>query len=127
MPDSSSDISDLLVSAGYPHITISPERRQLAFECCLQYEVITKRVSALDDMRKGLQSVKVWGNTINDLLVKWPILKERLFPANVQESISLPELSPYVQFEIGNGALANEMQDFFEKYLIELNERDGEL
>ena len=116
-----------MVSAGYPHITISPERRQLAFECCLQYEVITKRVSALDDMRKGLQSVKVWGNTINDLLVKWPILKERLFPANIQESISLPELSPYVQFEIGNGALANEMQDFFEKYLIELNERDGEL
>jgi hypothetical protein len=92
-----------LVSAGYPHITISPERRQLAFESCLQYEVITKRVSALDDTRKGLQSVKVWGNTINDLLVKWPILKERLFPANIQESISLPELSPYVQFEIGNG------------------------
>jgi hypothetical protein len=106
---------------------ISPATRQLAFECCLQHEVITKRVSALDDIRKGLQSVNVWGNTIIDLLEKWPILKDKLFPRNIQELINLPELSPYVKYELGTGALASEMRDVFEKYLIELNERYGKL
>jgi hypothetical protein len=60
-------------------------------------------------------------------LEKWPILKDKLFPRNIQELINLPELSPYVKYELGTGALASEMRDFFEKYLIELNERYGKL
>lgn len=123
--DSHLNLCDLLVSAGYPHLTISPERRQLAFECCLQYEVITKRITALDDMRKGLQGVKVWGNTILALLERWPDLKEKLFPRKSQNSIDLCEFTACIEFQIGDFALANKTRDYFEKYVDELNERGG--
>ncbi len=113
------------MSAGYPHLTVSPERRQLAVECCVQYEVITKRISALDDMRKGLQSVKVLGNSILDLLVKWPSLKEKLFPRKSKPSISLPELTTTIMYDMSDDSLATATKYFFEKYLNELSERDG--
>lgn len=125
MPDSSLSISELLVSAGYPHLTVSPKRRQLAFECCVQYEVITKRISALDDMRKGLQSVKVLGNSILDLLMKWPTLKEKLFPQNSKPTINLPALTPIIMYDMDDDSLATATKYFFEKYLNELSERDG--
>lgn len=51
------NISELLTSAGYPHLSITQERQHLAYECILLYEVITKRIPALDDLRKGLASV----------------------------------------------------------------------
>ena len=48
-PSSSMNISELLTSAGYPHISVTEERRHLAYECILLYEVITKRIPSLDD------------------------------------------------------------------------------
>ena len=35
------------MSAGFPYISITKERKYLAYECCLLYEVITKRVEKL--------------------------------------------------------------------------------
>ena len=112
MPDSSLSISELLVSAGYPHLTVSPQRRQLAFECCVQYEVITKRISALDDMRKGLQSVIVLGNSILDLRMKWPALKEKLFPQNSKPTINLLALTFIIIYDMDDDLLATATKYF---------------
>ena len=113
------------MSAGFPHISITKERKYLAYECCLLYKVITKRVAALDDMRKGLQSVRVMGNTSLDLLVKWPELKERIFPAEKSEEITATALGSHLVYETNNVALNHETQLFFEKYVEELSVRDG--
>ena len=69
-PNSSSpmNISELLTSAGYPPVRITENRRYLAYECILLYEVITKCIPALDDLGKGLASVKVSQTTLLDLL-----------------------------------------------------------
>jgi hypothetical protein len=64
-PESEHYISDLLVSSGYPHITVSGDTRHLAYECCLLHEVFTKRLAAVDDIRKGLASVKTSGITVS--------------------------------------------------------------
>lgn len=73
-PDSPQDISDLLMSAGYPHLTITKERKHLAYECILLNEVVTKRIAALDDIRKGLGEVKVSGVSVLSLLEGFPEL-----------------------------------------------------
>mgnify|MGYP002804255812 CR=1 FL=1 len=91
---------------------VLPEQRQLAVECCVQYEVITKRISALDDMRKGLQSVKVLGNSILDLLVKWPTLKEKLFPRKSRPSINLSALITSIMYDMGDDCLATATKHF---------------
>ncbi len=124
MPDSSLNISDLLTSAGFPHLYISPETQQVAFECCLLYEVITKRVAALNDMRRGLQkggSVKVMGTSLLDLLKCNPI-QDRLFPKVTVEEIHLSQLAPYIVFKPD---INNETCLLFDKYLDELNKRNG--
>ena len=57
--DSELDLTDLLMAAGFPHITVTCEQRHLAYECCLLYEVITKRIAALDDIHiKGCSVLK---------------------------------------------------------------------
>ena len=33
-PDSALDIGDLLTSTGYPHISVTDDRRCLPYECC---------------------------------------------------------------------------------------------
>ena len=94
------------MSAGYPHLTVSPQQQQHALECCVQYEVITKHISALSDKRKGLQSVTVLGNSILDLLVKWPTLKEKLFPLKSKPAISLPALTTIITYDMADNSLA---------------------
>ena len=56
------------MSSGYPHLTVTAERRHLAYECVLLYEVVTKRLAALDDIRQGFTSVSALGTTCLDLL-----------------------------------------------------------
>ena len=63
-PDSALDIGDLLMSAGYPHVRVTADRRRLAYECCLIYEVVPKRIPALNDIRKGLQR-QIFGEVIS--------------------------------------------------------------
>ena len=79
-PESEHNITDILLSSGYPHIAVTGVTRQLAFECCLLHEVITKRLAALDDIRKGLASVQISGITVLDLLRKYPELENYVFP-----------------------------------------------
>lgn len=126
-PDSPLDISELLVSAGFPHISITAGRKHLAYECCLLYEVITKRVAALDDMRKGLQSVKVMGITPLDLLAKWPVLREMFFPGATSEAVDATALASHIIYEMADVALNHETKILFERYMKELSVRDGML
>ena len=123
--DSDLDISDLLMSAGFPHITITPGTKQIAYECCLLYEVITKRVTALDDIRKGLQSVKVLGNTALDLLAKWPVLKNNFFPEARIEAVGVEMLLPRITYVTDENAVNRAAQTHFEDYISELSTRDG--
>lgn len=46
----------------------------------IDYEVVTKRVAVLDDLRKGLDSVHVMGTCLLDLLQQNPQVQELIFP-----------------------------------------------
>ena len=74
------NISELLTSPGYPHSSITEERQHLAYECILLYEVTTKRIAALDDLRRGLAFVEVSQTTLLDLLERLPDIQKRVFP-----------------------------------------------
>ena len=125
--DSALDLTDLLMAAGFPHITVSPERRHLAYECCLLYEVITKRIAALDDIRKGLQSVKVMGNTVLVLLSKWPELKGKFFPKAQFGTVNPATLISRIFYVMGDVHANHEVRAFFERYINEVACRDGKL
>ena len=122
--DSTLDITDLL-SAGFPHITITAERRHFAYECCLLNEVITKRIAALNDIRKGMQSVTVLGNTVSDLLLKWPELQKKLFPEAQSETVNASELASRVLYAMDDINASHDVRAFFEKYINELEARSG--
>lgn len=62
------NFTDILVSAGFPHIGVTPSNQLLAYECVLTYEVITKHITVLDDLRKGLDLVRMMGTSVIDLL-----------------------------------------------------------
>ena len=79
-PDKVDSISDLFLASGFPYLEITAENRSLAYEYLLFYEVLTKRIPALEDIRKGLASVRVQGITLLDLLRIHPNLKEHVFP-----------------------------------------------
>lgn len=86
------------MSAGFPHLSITPERRQLAFECCLVFEVITKRIATLDDIRKGMKTVQVLGVTILDIAAKEPSISDILFPKATEELITAAQVVPYIEY-----------------------------
>jgi hypothetical protein len=82
LPESPLCILEELQAAGYPHLEVTEQKRHLQYECCLVHEVVTKRLPALDDIRKGLGEVNVMGITLNpSLLERFPELQGRVFPA----------------------------------------------
>ena len=54
--DNPSNIADILTSSGFPLIEVIQNNRQLAYECCLIQDVITKRIAFLDDLRQRWDS-----------------------------------------------------------------------
>ena len=83
------------------------------------YEVVIKRIAALDDIRKGLGEVKVSGVSFLSLLERFPELQERVFPL-----INARMLRSYMKYdqESCNDPLRLEAQRFFEQYIDELEE-----
>lgn len=79
------NISELLTSAGYPHLSIPEERQHPACECIFLYEVITKRIPSLNDLRKGPASVKVSQTTLLDLLERLPDVQKLVFPPHTDK------------------------------------------
>ena len=66
--DGDFSIGDTLVAAGFPHIEVLHSNRLLACECVLTYEVVTKHIPVLNDLRKGLDSVHAMASTGIDLV-----------------------------------------------------------
>ena len=114
------------MAAGFPHISITQERKQLAYECCLLHKVITKRVAALDDIRKGLQSVKLLGNTVLDLLRRWPVLKKKFFQEAKTERVDQEMLVTRIVY-IEENPVHRDVRVYFEQYIQDLNSRKGML
>lgn len=116
------NISELLISAGYPHISITEERRHLAYECILVYEVITKRIPALDDLRKELASVKVSQTTLLDLLKRLPDVQQRVFPPHTGK-VDVMMLKLHMEWRETADPVNQTAQQFFLHYIDELHEK----
>lgn len=92
---------------------ITARNRSLAYECFLLYEVITKRIAALEDIRKGLASVRVRGITLLDLL--------RVPPHCHKVDVTLFKLG--IQFEEADTEAEKLAQTFMQKYIEDVAER----
>lgn len=69
-------MTELLMTAGFPHVTTTEDKRHLAYECIPFYEVMMKRTPALDDLRWGLDEVKVCGVGLLSLHERNPELQQ---------------------------------------------------
>lgn len=59
---------DMFNVFGFLYLEIMVRNRFFVYECFLLYEVIIKRIVVLEDIRKGLASVRVRGIILLDLL-----------------------------------------------------------
>lgn len=105
-----------------PSYSVTEERRHLAYECILLYEVITKRIPALDDLRKGLASVKVSQTTLLDLLGKLPEVQQRVFPPHTGK-IDVMMLKLHLEWRETADPVNQAAQQFFLQYIDELHEK----
>ena len=119
--NSTCDITDILMASGFPHGMVSLSNRQLAYECCLTYEVITKRIPSLDDMRKGLSSMTGKQNLL-ELAAEHPEIRRVVFP-EATTRIDLGDLKKIIQYALVDDDSAVNAKLFFEKYLDELSHR----
>ena len=87
------------------------------------YEVCTKRLAALEDIRKGLTSVKASGITILDLLERHPDLEDFVFPDANNNKVNVKSLRCHVQYADEYNDESAAAKQFLEQYLDELNER----
>ena len=121
-PGNPMNISELLVSAGYPHLNITEGRRHWAYECILLYEVVTKRIPAMDDLRKGFAAVKVSGMTLLELLNRFPKLQQRVFPPNTW-TVQANLLKLHIQWEDCLDAMCQRGRQFLCQYIDEVDQR----
>ena len=123
-PGSPQDMTELLMTAGFPHVTITEDRRHLAYECILLYEVVTKRIPALDDLRRGLEEVKVCGVGLLSLLERYPDLQQRVFPMDMG-IIDEGKMISQMQYEESRDPLCQRAGNFFRQYIDELFRGDA--
>ena len=115
-------ISELLTSPGYPHSSITEERQHLAYECILLYEVTTKRIAALDDLRRGLAFVEVSQTTLLDLLERLPDIQKRVFPPHTGK-VDVMILKLHLEWKETADPANQTAQQFFPLYIDELHEK----
>ena len=112
----------MLNASGFPYLENTARNRSLAYECFLLYEVITKRIAALEDIRKGLASVRVRGITLLDLLRVHPNLIRHVFPPHCHKvDVTLFKLG--IQFEEADTEAEKLAQTFMQKYIEDVAER----
>ncbi len=115
------NIGDILVAAGFPHIQVNKNNRELAYECCLTYEVITKRIPVLDDLRQGLLSEQSMGVSLLDIGNMYIEVQSLVFPGE-STKIDLHLLKRLIKYPlIEDDEDAIMAKTFFEQYLEELN------
>ena len=120
-PDTRESFSDILYASGFPYLEITADNRSLAYECFLQYEVIMKRIPALEDIRKGLASVRVKGITLLDLLRTHPNLTGHVFPQYNNIDPRMFRLA--MEFDETNVDDEKEARVFLEKYIDDVASR----
>ena len=101
---------------------ITVKNRSLAYECFLLYEVTTKRIAALEDIRKGMASVRVKGITLLDLLRFHPNLIGRVFPQH-NGSVDLLMLRLAMEFEEAHLEAEKQAKVYMEKYMDDVAKR----
>ena len=119
--DGDFNIADTLVASEFPHTEVLSSNRSLAYECVLTYEVVTKRIPVLDDLRKGLDSVHVMATTGTDLVQQHPQVQQLIFPA-AESQIEVSDLRQLIKYNETDDSRAIAVE-FFEKYLDLLNTR----
>lgn len=107
------------MAAGFPHIEVTPSNRSLAYECVLIYEVVTKRIPVLDDLRKGLDAVRVMATTVIDLAQQHHEVQQYIFPGATSK-IKVAELRQQFKYETPTDDKTAKAAEHFEKYLDEL-------
>ena len=122
LPESPLCILEELQAAGYPHLEATEQSRHLAYECCLVHEVVTKRLPALDDIRKGLGEVNVMGITLLSLLERFPELQGRVFPA-YSSDVSVSSLKSHLQYSQSTDEKCVQAHVWLDQYIEELDER----
>lgn len=98
----------------------------MAYECLLLYEVVTKRIPAMEDIRKGLGSVKRNGITLLDLLRIHPNLIVNVFPQpNCIVDPTMLKLAMDFQEPKDDGE--RQAYNFLEKYVDDMAKRGNNL
>ena len=98
-----SNIADVISSPGFPHIEINDGNKNLAYECCLMHEVVTKRIPMLHHLRQGLVSECCLGTNLLNLVSMHKEVRNLLFPPP-SDQISLQEIKQ-VQFQSINQSI----------------------
>ena len=108
------------MAAGFPHLEVTPTTRSLAYECCLTYEVVTKRIPTLDDLRKGLSSECVMGTSLLDLCQQHPQVKQLVFP-EADATVEVSELRRLIKYNMAeNEVKPVSAKEYFDEYLDDL-------
>ena len=111
----------ILTAAGFPYIEVNPSNRSEAYECVLTYEVVTKQIVVLDDLKKGLCSVSVMATSVADLVQQHLKVQQLIFPA-AKSKVEVSRLRQLINYDLTNDSTAK-TAEYFEKYLDELNTR----
>ena len=75
----------------------------------------------LDDLRRGLGSVRVMAPGVTDLVQQHPKVQQLIFPP-AESKIEVSHLRQLIKYDPTNESTA-EAAEYFEKYLDELNTR----
>lgn len=81
----------------------------------------TKRITVLDDLRKGLDSVRVMGTSVIDLLQRHSQVQQLMFPV-AKSTTEVSELRLPLKYDLTDES-TSKVAEFFEKYLDELSTR----
>jgi hypothetical protein len=121
------NLTETLASSGFPHVEVTKMNRDLAFECILISEVVTKRIPMLDDLRQGLVSESSLGFNVLNLASMYTEVKQLIFPP-ISDEVDLHQMKELVNYEsnvFNPDALA--AQEFMDRYMNELSERGKHL
>ena len=116
------NFTELLYASGFPYLEITAERRSMAYECLLLYEVVTKRIPAMEDIRKGLGSVRVKGITLLDLLRIHPNLTVNVFP-QPNCIVDCTMLKSAMDFQDPKDDGESQAYNFLERYVDDMAKR----
>lgn len=113
-------LGDLLMAAGFPYLELTSSNKSMTYECLLTYDVITKRLTVLDDLRKALCAKTTMGVTLLSLAYEHPDML--VFP-DADSTINLQELMNLVTYEITDAIYKVSAREYMEKYFNVLSER----